>query len=100
MGNRREPRSRPANQVKPSPPPSPPQRVSADENKQYFPRTSPPTTRGRDRRIPVRSKASGVEGYAYVDDPHIWVEGRGIAGWYRLESIGKDFIAEGEDGSK
>lgn len=91
MGERKQPTPAPANQTKPDPPPPapPPRRRATD-------RVTPAFMPGRDRRIPVRSKASGREGFAYPDDPHVWVEGPGIAGWYRLESIGRDFITEDE----
>ena len=46
----------------------------------------------------VRSKFSGKEGLAYTADPHVWVEGPGVAGWYRLETLQRDFIIEGAHG--
>lgn len=48
------------------------------------------------RQVKVRSKMSGKEGIAYVADPHVWVEGRGVAGWYRRETIDRDFIKESD----
>ena len=49
-----------------------------------------------DDAVYVRSKFSGNEGLAYIHDPHIWVEGPGIAGWYRLSSLERDFIRESD----
>jgi hypothetical protein len=51
---------------------------------------------GRDRTLRVRSKFSGKEGYAYPDDPHVWVEGPGVSGWYRPEALERDFLKESD----
>lgn len=40
----------------------------------------------------VRSKASGQEGLLFPNDPHVYIEGNGVGGWYRVESIDRDFI--------
>jgi hypothetical protein len=55
-----------------------------------------PFTPGRGRAVSVRSKMSGKEGLAYPDDPHVWVEGLGVAGWYRRETLDRDFIKESD----
>ena len=44
------------------------------------------------RAVPVWSKLSGFEGYAYVEDPHVWIEGPGISGWYRRSILERDFL--------
>jgi hypothetical protein len=51
---------------------------------------------GRGRAVPIRSKLSGKVGLAYPDDPHVWVEGQGVAGWYRRETLDRDFIKESD----
>src|SRR5258707_5473433 len=44
------------------------------------------------RPVRVRSKLSGKEGTVLLDDPQVWVEGAGIAGWYRRETLLRDFL--------
>lgn len=42
--------------------------------------------------VKVRSKFSGKEGVCFVNDPHVFVEGAGIVGWYRQADIDRDFL--------
>lgn len=46
----------------------------------------------RGEAVKVRSKFSGKEGMAFVDDPHVYVEGPNVAGWYRQADIDRDFL--------
>lgn len=77
MGDRKAPRPRPSNQTKPAPPPAPPGFMT-----------------GRGRALRVRSKASGKEGVVFIDDPQFFVDGQGVAGWYRLETLHRDFLVD------
>lgn len=54
-----------------------------------------PVYHKRGRRMRIRSKMSGLEGWAFPDDPHVYVEGtagQGLSGWYRRETLDRDFL--------
>lgn len=51
----------------------------------------------RGRVIRVRSKMSGFEGLAYPDDPHVYVEGPNVAGWYRRNDLPERFLKLGAE---
>ena len=46
----------------------------------------------RGRAIRVRSKFSGAEGVVFPNDPHIYIEGPNVGGWYRRSDVVKDFL--------
>lgn len=51
----------------------------------------------RGQPMRVRSKMSGCEGLAYPDDPHVYVEGPNVAGWYRRDELEKQFLKLGAE---
>lgn len=48
----------------------------------------------RGRAVHVRSRQSGKDGICYPDDLYVWIEGPGVAGWYRPDTLKRDFIVE------
>lgn len=47
--------------------------------------------------VRVRSRFSGREGVAYVNDPKVFVDGPGVTGWYRRSAIVREFIVRKTD---
>lgn len=61
------------------------------------PKPDPKFMPGRGAGTPFRSKWSGKTGTAYLSDPHVWVEGPYVAGWYRLAEVERDFLIVEEE---